>query len=296
MSRYDSHYMIALLTLLVFVAPAQQQTLQSRINAVIARAPGKVNLYAKNLDTGKTFSIHGEERVRTASTIKLPVMIAAFGEVAAGRAKWTDTSTLRKEDKVSGSGILTEFSDGLQIPLIDLVHLMIVLSDNTATNLVLDHVSADTVNGYMDRYELPDTRALRKILGKGPESGISAAGKQDEFKAYGLGVSTPRDMVTLLEKIERGEAVSPEASKEMLAILKRQRLQEGIARKQGSTPVASKSGALNALRSDVGIVYSKRARIAMAITVDGMKKPDWSVDNPGHITISQVAAILVDGL
>jgi beta-lactamase class A len=272
--------------------------LEARVQAVIAKAPGTVSPYAKNLDTQKSYSVRGDERVRTASTIKLPIMVAVFGEVHAGRAKWSDESVLTKEAKVSGSGVLgQEFSDGVKLPLRDLMNLMIVMSDNTATNMVLDRVSADVVNRYMDQFGLKQTRCMRKILGnRNQPSGISEAGMIEENKKFGLGVTTPHEMVTLLEKIEAGEVISSTASKEMIAILKRQRYQEGIARTFAGTPVASKSGSLEALRSDVGIVYSKRGRIALAITVDGMTKPNWTVDNPGHLTISELAGVLVDGL
>src|SRR5262245_57241896 len=128
-----------------------QAAFELRIKEIIAKAPGEVSLFAKNLDTQQSFGIKQDTRVRTASPIKLPIMVAVFGEVEAGRVKWTDQSVVRKEDKVSGSGILREFTDGLRLPLRDLVHLMIVVSDNTATNLVLDHVSAETVNRYMDQ-------------------------------------------------------------------------------------------------------------------------------------------------
>ncbi|MBV6434228.1 MAG: hypothetical protein IANPNBLG_04473 [Bryobacteraceae bacterium] len=291
--------------LLAAAVPAAQPAgpsagFERRIANVIARAPGTVSLFAKNLDTGRSYGVRADDKVRTASTIKLPIMVAVFGEAEAGRVHWTDETTLREEDKISGSGILREFSPGDRIPLVDLVHLMIVVSDNTATNLVLDRVPADTVNRYMDQYGLPDTRCLRKILGDRNQlkaaNGYSEAGRLERNKRYGIGVSTPREMVSLLERIERGQAVSPAASKEMIAILKRQHYTEGIGRRLGDTPVASKSGALDALRSDVGIVYSKHGRIAMAITVDGMKRVDWSPDNPGHLTISAIAGILIEGL
>jgi beta-lactamase class A len=285
--------------LLALPAPLlAQTTLETRVKAILAKAPATVSFFAKNLDTQKTYGIRPDERVRTASTIKLPIMAAVFNEVETGRVKWTEESTLRKEDKVSGSGVLaSEFSDGVKIPLRDLMHLMIVMSDNTATNLVIDRITADTVNRYMDQLGLKQTRSMRKILGRNNQpDGVSEAGKIEENKKFGLGVSTPREMVTLLEKIEAGEVVSTAASKEMIAILKRQRYQEGIARTFNGTPVASKSGALEALRSDVGIVYSKRGRVAMAITVDGMKQSNWTVDNPGHLLISQLAAALVDEL
>ncbi len=276
------------------------QDLASRVDTVVERAPGTVTLFAKNLDTGKTFGVRPDERVRTASTIKLPIMAALFQEAQAGRVKWTEMLKVSKDDKVSGSGILGEFTDGMQFPVRDLMHLMIVLSDNTATNVILDRITAETVNRYMDRLGLKQTRSLRKVRGDGNQlkapSGYSEAGKLEENKRFGLGVSTPREMVLLLEKIEKGEVVSKEASKEMIAVLKRQHYTEGIGRKLGNVPVASKSGALDALRSDVGIVYHPKGRVAIAITVDDMKKTDWSPDNAGHLIISELTGILLEEL
>ncbi len=281
-------------------AVAGPAELESQVKAAIAGFPGQVYLYAKNLDTGETFGIDPDERVRTASTIKLPVMTAVFQAVEDGRVKWTDLVTLHDREKVSGSGVMTEFSDGVQLPLRDVMHLMIVLSDNTATNLILDRVTADQVNREMDRLGLKQTRSLRKVRGDGNDlkspSGWSAAGRDPANQRFGIGVSTPREMVMLLEKLERGEVVSKAASQEMIAVLKRNQDGQDIARHMGEIPVAHKSGALDALRSDVGIVYSPRGRIAMAITCDDMPKLDWSPDNPGAILIGKLARILVDGL
>jgi beta-lactamase class A len=152
------------------------------------------------------------------------------------------------------------------------------------------------VNAYLDRIGIKNTRSMRKILGSGPARGFSAAGKLPENAKYGIGKSTPLDMATMLERIERGDAVSPEASKEMIAVLKRNQDNTGIARRLEGIPVAHKTGALDALRADVGIVYAKPGRIVMAIYVDGMAKPDWSPDNPGSLLIADVAKMLVDGL
>ncbi len=125
--------------------------MNDKISAATAGFTGTVSIFAKNLDTGATFALRADERVRTASTIKLPILCATFQAVKEGRLKWTDLITLHDSDKVSGSGILGEFSDGMKFPLVDSAHLMIVLSDNTATNLVLDQVTADYVNEYMDK-------------------------------------------------------------------------------------------------------------------------------------------------
>ena len=277
------------------------QPLADQIRQRVAGFQGKVTLYAKNLDSGDTVDIGGAEPVRTASTIKLPIMAAVFDLVERGQAKWTETLTVTEANKVSGSGVIgTEFSDGLKLPLSDVVHLMIVLSDNSATNMVLDRITADAVNAYLDRIGIKTTRSLRKVRGDGTElkapEGWSAAGTLPENEKYGLGVSTPRDMVTLLERLERGELVSREASRDMLAVLKRCHDDTGIRRHMGETAVANKTGALDALRSDVGVVYSKGGRIAMAITVDGMPKIDYSPDNAGSLLIADLASMLVDGL
>jgi beta-lactamase class A len=290
----------SVLTLLAVCSIAAGQQLDRDVGDAIAGFEGTVYLYAKNLDTGETFGLRENERVRTASTIKLPVMVAVFQMVSSGRAKWDELLTLRDADKVSGSGVLTEFSDGVKLPLRDVMHLMIVLSDNTATNLILDRITADRVNAEMDRLGLPLTRSMRKVRGDGNDlkapSGWSAAGRLPENQRFGLGSSTPREMVTLLEKIERGEVVSKEASKEMIGVLKRNRDSECIRRTFGDTPVANKTGALDALRSDVGIVYSPKGRVAMAITCDKMPRIDYSPDNKGAVLIAKLARILVEGL
>jgi beta-lactamase class A len=286
---------------LLSLAVVSADSLQDSVHARIAGFPGTVSLYAKNLDTGVSVAIRETDPVRTASTIKLPILLSVFDAVARGRAKWTEPLTVTAAEKVSGSGVIgSEISDGVQLPLRDVVNLMIVLSDNTATNMVLERFTADAVNAYLDKLGIKTTRSMRKVRGDGNQlkdaAGYSAAGKLTENQKYGLGVSTPRDMVTILEKLERGEIVSPEASKEILAILRRCQDTAGIRRRVGPLPVANKTGALDALRSDVGIVYSPAGRIAMAITVDGIPKPDWTPDNPGLLIIADLAKMLVDGL
>jgi beta-lactamase class A len=274
------------------VTPVTSATLDAAVKAEIAAVKGNVWVYAKNLDTGATYSLRGDERVRTASTIKLPILVALYAEVADGRARWDQELVVTKEKKVPGSGVLTEFADGTKITLRDAANLMIVVSDNTATNLVLDVVSADTVNARMDALGLTKTRAVRKIGGGSP----SKVNDDPVWRLYGLGISTPREMVTLLERLERGEIVSAAASKEMIETLKREQYGDAIGRTLYDVPVARKLGALDRLRSDIGIVYSRRGRIAMAITVDDMPEVHYSPDNPGLILISRLSVLLMEGL
>jgi beta-lactamase class A len=280
-------------------AQSYDQKLDKKIRKEIKNFKGKVTLFAKNLDTGASYGIGEDDRVRTASTIKVPIMAATFALVNEGKFKWNDELILTKEKKVGGAGILPEFGDGLKITLRDAVHLMIMLSDNTATNLVLDHITTDAVNEKLESFGLKITRSLRKINGGGESKLFSADWnkKPDGSPSrYGIGVSTPREMVTLLEKIERGEIVTPEAAKEMMSILKRQQYHDGIARNVKEMETATKPGALDALRSDIGILYTKRGRIAMAITCDDLPTIDWSVDNPAQLLMSHLSLLLIDGL
>jgi len=267
-------------------------TLDARVREALAEAPGRVALFARNLDTGASWGLDPDARVRSASTIKVPVMVEAFARVAEGGARWDETLTLTASAKVEGAGILTELAPGLSLTLRDAVHLMIVISDNTATNLVIDRLGADAVNARMDALGLPQTRLLRKVGG----GGASRAGQDPVNLPFGLGVSTPREMVALLEKLERGEVVSKDASREMVGILQRQQFHEGIGRTLRGVTIANKVGALDRLRSDVGIVYTERGRIVMALTVDDLPEADWTVENPGLLLLSRLSLVLIDGL
>lgn len=283
-----------LIVLLISIsAAAQTQTsLDDQVKPIVASFKGKVSLFAKNLDTGETYGLNPDERVKTASTIKIAVMIEAFARVAEGKAKWTDEVVLTKEKKVSGSGILNELSDGLKLTLRDAVNLMMILSDNTATNLVLDVLTTDAVNARMESLGFKQIKIMRKV-GSGGES---AAGKDPENKKYGLGMATPREMVLVMEKLDRGEVISAAASKEMIDLMKREQARYAIGRSLWELPMASKYGALDRLRSAVGILYTKNGKIAMAISCDDMPETMWSVDNPAYLLMSRLSEVLVQGL
>lgn len=288
--------LITLCLLLVASATAYSQPAQNKLDeqvkALVSSFKGNVSLYAKNLDTGETYTLNGDNKVRTASTIKIAVMIEAFARVSEGKAKWTDEVVLTKEKKVSGSGILFELSDGLHLTLRDAVNLMMMLSDNTATNLVLDVLTTDAVNERMESLGFKNIKINRKVM----SGGDSQAGKDPENKKYGLGFATPHEMVLVMEKLERGLIVSPTVSKEMIELMKSEQARYAIGRSLWDLPMASKYGALDRLRSAIGIIYSKKGRIAMAISCDDMPEIMWSVDNPAYLLMSQLSEVLVNGL
>jgi beta-lactamase class A len=298
-----------LLNLIPWPAAAQQAdpaaAMDRRMQAALQGFPGSVSLYAKNLDTGVSYGLRADEPVPTASTIKLPIMVELFAQAKEGRLDWNQKLELTDQDKVSGSGILTELSGGNSLPIRDLMHLMIVVSDNTATNLILDRIGGNAVNVRMAQLGLKQTAVMRKIMqaklfpntnAKAQPEGMTDEGKKPGNDRWGTGRSCPRDMVFILEKLYRGELVSKAASGEMISVLKRQRDHDGVGRDMNDTVIASKSGALDHLRSDVAIVYSQHGPVAMAITVNNIPEVNYGVDNPGNLLISTLSGILVEEL
>jgi beta-lactamase class A len=257
--------------------------LDSQVQAKIAGFEGTVSVYARNLDTGVSYSVRGDERVRTASTIKLAILSEVYAEAAGGRLNLDEIVELKGASKVPGAGILQDLSNGDRLPFRDVVLLMIVLSDNTATNLVLDRIGGDAVNAHMAELGFKQTRVLGKIGG----GGQTKASQDAANKGFGIGVTTPHEMVDLIAKLGQSPVT--------VEILKKQRYKDGIGRRV-TYEVASKSGALDALRSDVGIVFTPKGRIAIAATVDNMPKVDYSDDNVGNILIAELTKILIAGL
>jgi beta-lactamase class A len=282
----------ALATNLGLAQTPAASSLDALVRAEITPFKGKVFVFAKNLDTGLTYSFNGDDRVPTASTIKVAVMIEVFSRVSEGRAKWTDELVLTKGARYGGSGVLPELGDGLRLTLRDCVNLMMVVSDNTATNMVLDYLTTDAVNSRMSALGFKDTRLMRRIGG----GGESKEGKDPDNKRFGLGTTTPHEMVRILEKLDGGEIVNKTVASEMIDLMKREQGRYAIGRTMWDVPMASKYGALDSLRSCVAIVYSKRGRIAIAITVDDMPEVTWSVDNPGYLLMNRLSLILIEGL
>ncbi len=134
------------LVIILLASTGWAASLQKKLDKMAARFHGKVGLYAINMKTGETVALAPDEPVQTASVIKLPIMVETFAEVAAGQRSLQDKLVLTKENQVPGSGILMQLQPGLELTLYDAVALMMDLSDNTATNLVIDHIGISPVN------------------------------------------------------------------------------------------------------------------------------------------------------
>lgn len=284
------------LTLAVPTEAARRPTLDSQMERIVARYGGKVALAAKNLRTGETILRNADERVQTASVIKLAILVEVFFQVQEGRLRLEDRVAFRADDGVPGSGILRELTPGLELPLVDAVTLMIALSDNTATNLAMDKVGIENVNARLASLGLAQTKLFKKVF-------KPAAIPDEETKRFGLGVTTPRDMLRLLELIERRQIIDAAACEKMIAILKKQQDRDGILRliafgdaSEGATPIefAGKSGALDKVRNDVGLLYAKQGPYAFAIFCYDSPDQRWSPENRALLAVARLAKLIYD--
>ncbi len=226
------------------------------IETIAREAGGTVAVVARDLGTGEQVAINPAEPFYAASVIKLPIMVEVFRQAAAGRFALGDRRVLRAEDQVGGSGVLQDLSPGLKLPVIDLVTLMITVSDNTATNMLIDLVGSENVNRTMADLGLTGSRLYNKL-------------QVVPAQRAGTNTITAADMALLLEHIARGTAVSQRACLEMIRILKRQQYQDGIPaglppqvddvmQELGGIPrweVAHKTGWIPGIEHDAGIVY-----------------------------------------
>jgi beta-lactamase class A len=277
---------IAVGVLLFAAAPAIAADLEARIAPLVQEHKGKVAVAVKQLKTGEEFYLNADVAMPTASLIKLPVMVETYWQVSEDKLKLDKTVTLHKDDKVPGSGVLTaHFSEGATFPLRDAVRLMIAFSDNTATNLVLDQIGIPSTNARMEKLGFKNTRINAKVY-KGSTTSIAP----ERTKKYGLGSTTAREMVQLLELIENGKVVSPEACQEMLAHLKKCEDKEKMTRfLPAGTVVAHKTGSVNASKTDAGIVYLKSGPVVLCVLTDENKDERWTPDNAGQVLIAKIA-------
>jgi beta-lactamase class A len=213
---------------------------------LLRQVPGKVGFYAENLATGETLSFQPQQRLLAASVIKLPLLVECFRQMQAGTLDSGERFVIRRQDKKPSCGALTYMHDGLEVTLEDLYTLMIILSDNTATNLLIDRLTPAAVNRTLESMGFSVTRLNRKLF----EPELSARGVENYICAGEIGA--------LLKALYRGEVVDKAASARMLEILKMQRLNGKIpVLLPPGTVVAHKTGEDSGITHDVGIVYGK---------------------------------------
>lgn len=263
-----------------------KKSLADVLGPAIKAHRGDVAVAVKHLKTGETFEHNADKPMPTASLIKFPVMIAAYDAVAKGKLKLDEMIELKKEDQAPGSGILTShFSPGTRISLRDAIRLMIVYSDNTATNLVLDKLGLAATNELMASLGCLETRVNSKVFRR--DTSIAP----ERSREFGLGSTTARDMVKLSEMVHGKQLVSEDASRQMLDHLFGCEDKLKSPRKlPAGTRVAHKTGSVNLSRTDAGVMETPSGPIAFCILTHNNQDQRWTDDNEGDLFCAEVGS------
>jgi len=284
-----------LLAFLFVVGSIRADELSQKLQQLIAAHDGKVGIYAKNLKTGQTVAINEDEVVQTASVIKLPLMLQAYQQVKAGRLKLTDPVVLNKENQVPGSGVLATLDPGLKLTLKDTITLMMIVSDNTGTNLTIDAVGLKPTNEMLSRMGLKNTYFFKKVYkpAEGP--------MPPDQKRFGLGKTTAREMAAVMESIYKCDLGDRELCKQMIWIMRNQQYRDMLPRyleqadaSEDLSAIADKIGALDEVRNDVALVFTKNGPVVISIFTHDNADQSWTPENKAEILIGHLARAIVD--
>jgi serine-type D-Ala-D-Ala carboxypeptidase (penicillin-binding protein 5/6) len=264
---------------------ALEETLAEKLLPLIEKHPGKVTVAIRHLESGASYFYHAEEPMPTASLIKLPTLIAFYRQVDSGVLSPDKLVTLTQADKVPGSGILTShFSPGSQLSLETIARLMITYSDNTATNLIADHIGLSATTVAMKELGLQETQLHSKVFRR--DTSIAP----ERSQKYGLGSTTAAEMLRLLELLHRNEVASEESCEKILAHLltcdDRSKLMRFLPE---SIQGYHKTGAVNESRTDAGLFHTPNGSIAMVVLTSENQDKSWGNSNAAEILIGKIA-------
>ena len=235
--------------------------LQDRVRDGLADLPGVAGFCLQDLATRDTMGWHEQEVFPVASTIKIPILVTLLDRAEKGELDLQERIALTPEVLVPGSGVLTYLEGPLDLSVLDIAQLMIMVSDNTATNLCIDWAGMDATNALMGSLGLSQTRIRRKM-----QDHESVARNEEN-------VSTPADAVGLMRDLYEGRPSSAVAE-QALAILKKPNRGPIERAMEAGVAVSNKPGGMERVRCDAGIVWLQRHPYALAIMSKfGMENP-----------------------
>jgi beta-lactamase class A len=290
--------------------PQEDQQLDRQLQAIAADHHGKLAVYAHNLRTGQTASLSPDLPVKTASTIKLGILLDAAEQIGAGQATLAEKLVLNHDNQVEGSGILAQLTPPLALTLGDALTLMVIVSDNTATNMAIDRLGLAHIDSTLRAAGLKQTWLYKKVY-VAPSGPMPADQPQ-----FGLGKTTAREMASIMERIATCNLVldsaahkaapSPQAPSDgplcgaLLHMLHNQQDRDSLPRyiesldtSEHGSAIANKTGALDQVRNDVALISTKAGPVVIAAFTFDNADQRWNGDNEGEITIAKVAKAVV---
>jgi len=278
--------------------------LEIQVRAIAAQHHGSVALYAENLTTHETVALAPDEPVQTASVIKLGILYEALEQVRAGKAGFADPIVLNKADQVGGSGLLHLMDTPLPLTFKDVLTLMIVMSDNTATNLAIDKLGLANVDARLAELGLSHTYLYKKVFTPVAPGTVLPA----DFKQFGLGKTTAREMAQMMTKIARcelGTAEAPAVTSDAalcgvaLNMLHLQFYRSGVPRYLDGLPgatgdsIANKTGSLDAVRNDVAAISTPHGLVVISCFTYQNRDRSWGTEQEGELTIAKIARAII---
>jgi beta-lactamase class A len=267
-------------------AHADTAALHHTLDAIAAAHHGILGYSVLNLDTGERLSLRGDETFPTASLIKVPILVTLYDLVEQRLLSFDDPLTVIKIDQVPGSGVLQFMHSGMSLSVHDAAALMIILSDNTATNLILDRIAIRRVWSKMEALGLPHTKVHSKTFLR-----LTSVAMDSSVK-YGLGVSTPNEMAHLFELLAQGKAVSPAADSSMLQILANNADGDSMQRTINGMSVPHKTGATDSVRTECALFRLQSRVVACGFTKQNTDTR-WVTDNEGQVTLGKIGAAIL---
>ena len=265
-------------------------TLEERIEAELKSYDGTMGLYIDDLK-GNVITRFPDVKFETASTIKVYILAALFDAIGQGKASLKDMLTCEERFWIDGSGILGSLEVGTTLSVKNVATLMIIVSDNIATNMLIDYLGIDNINACIQKLGCKDT-VLHNVL--------------DFAKYHQLGTTTPRDYASMFVRIQNRTLVSPEASEQMWQILSQQHYNSMIVRSLPQFYVdsdnydeqlfwfASKSGSMNACRNDGGIITTPYGSYVIVMLNKDFSDKQYYPDHPATVFGSRVSRLIFD--
>ena len=266
-------------------------TLEKRVEAELKSFSGQMSVYANDF-RGNVIEINADEKFETASCIKLFILADLFNQIHKGQKSLDDILEYEESNYINGSGILKNLDMGIKMTVKNFATLMIIVSDNIATNMMIDYLGVDNINNSIKEFGLKDTVLHNKI---------------DFVKYNKLGTSTPREYGYILEKIIQGTLISKSSSELMLEILRKQHYNNMLTK---SLPhyfldsentgdeelifTGSKSGSMDACRNDGGIITTPYGSYVLSMFTKEFKDPLYYSDHESTVFGSKVSRLFFD--
>ncbi len=260
---------------------ADTASLHRLLDSLSAAHHGVVGYAVRNLETGERMERRGDETFPTASLIKVPILVTVYDLVEHGRLGLDDPLTVLKIDKVPGSGILQFLHDNSTITVHDAAWLMTTISDNTATNLLLDRIIIRRVWDAMEQRGLPHTKVHSKSFLRNSSVAMDSSVK------YGLGVTTPNEMATLFALLAEGRAVSPRADSTMLDILAHNEDASKLQRFVYGLDVPHKTGDTDQVRTECAL-FPLQSRVVACVLTKENTDQRYMVDNEAQTMMARM--------